>query len=146
MIDVFGDKIEVKVEEKEVKQKKVSLFDFISDISYNKRYLLDDNAIDHYTPFMVNRGLSQHIDTILLAEEANRMSLTNKQMHHDFLFYTVSAKRRYGKWAKHTDDETIKLIQEKYKINRNRAEEYYKLMNNDDIINLKESYNKGGRV
>ncbi len=127
-------------------QKKVTLFDFISDISTNKVYLYNEDTKTVYSPFMVNRGLAQHIDTILLADEVNKMPNLSKQMQHDFLFHSVDAKKRYGKWAKAVDeDKLIVVLQSKYNVNKEVAIEYMKLLDVDQIEYLKK-LTKGGRT
>ncbi len=125
-----------------------SLFDYLNDISTGKKYLLDENDSKNYNAFMINRGLGQHLDTILLANEMNKRYNVSKLMHHDFLYYSVDAKKRYGKWAKQddTDLDLVAYIQQKYTINKNVALEYLELMDRDELKELKlESERKGGK-
>jgi hypothetical protein len=129
-------------------EKNVTLFDFINDISCDKRYLLNDDTIGAYNAFMVNRGLSQHMDTILLANEMNKRSGVTDEMHHDFLFFAVDSKKRYGKWAKktETDAEVINHIRLQYNIGPERAIEYFNLMSDDEKDQIEKLLkSKGGR-
>lgn len=125
-----------------------SLFDYLNDITTNKKYLLDENDNNkNYTPFMINRGLGQHLDTILLANEMNKRPGLSKLMHHDFLWHSVDAKKRFGKWAKQdeTDLELVDYLQKKYTINKTVALEYLELLDKSEVKELQlESERKGG--
>lgn len=133
-----------KVEEK---VKKVGLFDFLSDLSYDKKYLFSDETEKEFTSFMINRGMSQHADLIMIANEMNKSSNLPKLMVHDFYFHIVKSKKRYGQWAKANKDsnEKLELLMKHYKINRTVAESYLKLLTDEQIKALKLMYNVGGR-
>ena len=127
--------------------KKIGLFDFVSAISENKSYMFDENDSSQYAPFMVNRAFMQHMDTVLLASEMNKAPHLSKLMHHDFLYYSIDAKKRYGKWAKSSmdDEDLIEFLKIKYSINTNNAVEYLELCDRDELkLELKKSMNTGG--
>lgn len=125
-----------------------SLFDYLNDITTNKKYLFDSNDSSSYNQFMINRGLEQHLDTVLLANEMNKRAGLSKLLHHDFLWYSVDAKKRYGKWAKQdiTDLDLVEYIQTKYVVNKENALTYLDLLGKDEIKQLKkESERTGGK-
>lgn len=133
----------------------MSPFDFITSINEKKSYLFEDAVADNsgeaadldsvdrkYPPFMVNRGLSYFIDTIMLANEMNTRFDMSKKMQYDFLYHSVRKKKRFSKWFKKAkDNEDIELIKEAYGFNRQRAEEVYDLI---DIEALRKYMDKGG--
>lgn len=133
----------------------MSPFDFITSINEKKSYLFEDAVADNsgeaadldsmdrkYPPFMVNRGLSYFIDTIMLANEMNTRFDMSKKMQYDFLYHSVRKKKRFSKWFKKAkDNEDIELIKEAYGFNRQRAEEVYDLI---DIEELRKYMDKGG--
>lgn len=133
----------------------MSPFDFITSINEKKSYLFEDAVADNsgeaadldsmdrkYPPFMVNRGLSYFIDTIMLANEMNTRFDMSKKMQYDFLYHGVRKKKRFSKWFKKAkDNEDIELIKEAYGFNRQRAEEVYDLI---DIEALRKYMDKGG--
>lgn len=127
--------------------KQVSAFDYINDISYDKNYIFDENDSKNYNQFLINRAFGQHMDTVLLANEANKMVTLSKRMHHDFLFYSIDGKKRYGKWAKanEEDSEMIEFVQTLYNVNREVALDYIELLDKKELKQLKLKYdNKGG--
>lgn len=125
-----------------------TLFNYIGDISHDKKYLYDELTDKNYSSFMVNRGLGQHIDTILLANEMNKRPDISKLMHHDFLFHSVERKKRYGKWAKAdiTDSDVIEFIRNKYDVNQAVALYYISMMDKDELESyMKQTRFKGGQ-
>lgn len=148
MIDLNGNKVEeVKVEEP-YKRKRVELFDWLTDLNSGKQYLFDDNSQTDFVSFMINRGMSQNVETILIANEMNKHWQCTKEMVHDFYFYILSKKKRYGKWAKQSSDnkEELELLMKHYAINRKRAIEYLSLLSSEDIENIKKQYEVGGKT
>jgi len=89
----------------------------------------------------------QHMDTVLLASEMNKMSSLTKQMQHDYLFNTVDSKKRFGKWAKFDDsiEMAVKNIMSKYGCNREIAEGYYHLLSDDQKSEINKEKVKGGK-
>lgn len=126
----------------------VGVFDFLNDISFDKKYLFSDDTESVYNSYIINQGLMQHVDTIMLANETNKMGSVSKRFHHDYLFYSVEKGKRFGKWAKadKSEEELLQLIMNKYTINREVAIGYLRLMSDEDkqqLINLNNE--KGGR-
>lgn len=116
-----------------------TLFDFISDISERKRYLLSPDNESVYNIYMVNKAFAQHPDTIILAAEMNKRPSATKLMHHDFLFYSINASKRFGKWAKAEayDKELVDYIKNKYCLSNKRALEYLELYDEKEIKEIK---------
>lgn len=147
MIDLNGKEVAIAAPEEVYKRKKVSLFDWLNALGTDKNYLLDDNNQPDFVPFMINRGMSQNIDTVMYANEMNKHWQVSKEMVYDFYHHSVSKKKRYTKWAKQTGDqkEEIDLLINHYNINRTRAIEYLKVLTSDDIKLIKDMYEEGGK-
>lgn len=148
MIDIFGEVVnnESKVDEPD-KPKKVGLFDWLNNLNYDKKPIFNDETEKDFSSFMINRGMSQNVETIMFANEMNKHPLATKNMVYDFYFYIVSKKKRFSKWAKKdsTNEDDIKLVMDHYQINRNRANEYLRILNKNDIDKIKSMYVVGGK-
>jgi hypothetical protein len=130
-------------------------FDFLNSINEKKSYLFTDIKADNsgeasdldsvdrkYPPFMVNRGLSYFVDTVMMANEMNQRFELAKKMQYDFLYHGIRKKRRFSKWVKKPKDSNdIELIKEAYCCSREKAEEVYDLI---DIKLLRKYMDKGG--
>ena len=104
-----------------------------------------DGIEEQYVPFIVNRGLSQHQDCILLANEMNYHNALPKRLQYDFLKHIVRAGKRYGKWAKaKKEDKHLDLVMEYYNVNRQIANQYLDLMGKADIKGIEERLYQGG--
>jgi hypothetical protein len=147
MIDLFGDQVKEKVEEEKYKRKTVSLFDWLNDLNYEKKNLFNDSTEQDFSTFMINRGMSQNIETVMLANELNKHYNVTKQMAHDFYFYLVPAKKRYSKWAKQSNDykDTLDLLVKHYKVNKSRAVEYMKILTAEEIEQIRKLNDVGGK-
>jgi hypothetical protein len=123
-----------------------SVFDFVNDIGFTKEYLYTEQTKSKYESFIVNRAMSQHSDSIMYANEMNKYPELNKVLQHDFYFYVLSRKKRYGKWAKadKEDEAVLNLIIKHYKVNRFHAKQYLELMTDENIKALKNTYEVGG--
>lgn len=99
-----------------------------------------------YPSFMINRALSQYEDTVLFANEVNRLSSSlDPKLQYDFLYYLVPKKKRFSKWAKAQKSDKINTLVEVYKISVRKAEEISDLLSEEDFENLRNYLDKGGK-
>ena len=147
MIDLEGNDVSEQQEEVVAKRKKVSLFDWLNELNQHKEYIFNDVTAHDFNPFMVNRGLSQNMETVLIANEMNKHWQLDKQMVHDFYYYIIPKKKRFSKWAKANNDDKdlLDLIVRHYTVNRVVAIDYLKLLTSEDIDKIKEMYDTGGK-
>lgn len=128
---LFG---EVEHQEQLTEKSSFNVWNFISDISRDKQYLLDDYTERLYEPWIVNKSFMAHADTLVFAEQANRMHHLDKKLQHDFMFYSVEARgKRYKPWLKKTDAEKkeLKLLQEVSKsagLNLQRTKQFWRVL------------------
>ena len=123
-------------------------FDFLNDINYGKKNLMIDDT-DHqvekqYLPFIVNKGLSYTMDTVLYANEMNIRPNTDKKLQFDYLINTIRRNKRFPKWIKPEEDENIKVIMDYYGYNAQRAKEVLSLHSMEEISQIKEKLDTGG--
>ncbi len=126
-------------------------FDFITDLSSNKKNLIKNAenpalAVKDYSPFLINRGFSYFVDTIMAANEMNRTIDLPNLLQHDFYFYEVRKTKRWYSWPKKVVTEDVEAISKYYNINIDRAKEYLALMNSDQLGHIKRLLNKGGKL
>lgn len=127
-----------------------TLFEYLDDINTGKQVQVDLGAADpykDYSPFAINNGMSQNLDTVLLANEMNKKPWLSKEMQFKFFRHSVSKKKRYGKWIKvetASNKDDIDVVTEYYQVNKARAEEYLKLLTKEHIDQMRTFLNKGG--
>jgi len=127
---------------------KLTPFDFIKDITHEKKNLMSDDEDkqieNQYTPFIVNRGLSYFIDTVIYANEMNVRPNTDKKLQFDFLINTVRQKKRFSKWHKSEKTKEIELLMEYYGYNVHRAKEVLSLHTKEQLKHIERMLDKGG--
>jgi hypothetical protein len=113
-----------------------TVFDFLNSINYNKKVIREDISV--YTPYIINRTLSYHIDVIHYANEMNMYPNLDKDMQYDYLRLSIRPNKRFAKWIKKENLEDIKIIQEYYQCNIKRAEEILRLLTENQLEDLRK--------
>jgi hypothetical protein len=121
-------------------------FDYVNEILKDKKDLIvDEESEKEYVPFLANRALSYHYDTVLYANEMNiRHHLDKKLQNHFFINIVRSKKRPRVKWAKSDKDENIQYIKRAYGLSDSKAIDALRLLTQEQIQKLKEYTETGG--
>lgn len=121
-----------------------SPFDIIKHV--NEKTPLEFDMKD-YSPWMINRGMSNTLDTLFFSEVMNRYSqVLDKDMQYAFYLNGVPKGKRFGKWHKaDAINSNVELIMQRYMVNRQVAEQYLKVMSESALQQLQEKMRKGGK-
>ena len=119
--------------------------EILPSILQTKEYALITDADERsYPAFMVNRGLSYHRDTVLLANEMNQFSNLDNKLKYDFLINIVRAqKRQYSKWHKKAQSDDLEAVKEYYGYSDAKAVEALKVLSDAQIVMIKKQLYKG---
>jgi hypothetical protein len=119
--------------------------EIIPSILQTKQYaLLTEQDEKSYSAFMVNRALSFHRDTVLLANEMNKYPNLDNKLKYDFLLNIVRAsKRQYSKWHKKAENDDLSAVKEYYGYSDAKAYETLKILNETQIAMIKKELYKG---
>ena len=99
-----------------------------------------------YTPYIVNKAISSHIDALYFVSEMNYNHHLDKKLQYDYLFHSIRGyKRKFQKWVKYTEPSEIELIKEYYGYSSQKAKQILSLLSQQDIEYMKEKLNKGGK-
>ncbi|MCK5019983.1 MAG: DNA polymerase clamp loader subunit A [Candidatus Peribacteraceae bacterium] len=112
-----------------------NLIEFINAINQTKQDLMvDEQARKDYMAYVVNRGMSQWIDTVLFASEMNKRPGLSKEMQNTFYLRSVRKNKRYGKWAKvFKPTADVMVIAKYFEVNYDKAVESINILG-DDVI------------
>ena len=124
----------------------MSLWEFINQINYGKKNLIDElpEREREYKPFIINRGLSFNHDTVLYANEMNLKNHLDSKLQFDFFLNTIRPKKRYGKWLKRESNDVLELIRTYYKCSYAKAREYATLLDDSQLNIIKQRIDTGG--
>lgn len=125
-------------------------FDFVNAASYGKQDLIreSDNpelAEKTYAPFLTNKAFSQHVDTVLYANEMNMRSQLDNQLAFDYYLNSIRPQKRFAKWAKRPTSDDLEAVKEYYQYNYEKAEHALSLLSKEQLIELKKRLEKGGK-
>lgn len=122
-------------------------FDFINAILVSKKDLLkdDDQAAKEYAPFIVNRGLSLHLDCVLYANEMNLHPSIDKDQQFQYLLNTIRPmKRKFQPWQKSEVDKDIECVKQYFGYSNEKAKDALRILTTEQIEEIKNIVEKGG--
>lgn len=108
------------------------LFEIMNDLTYNKKRRCVIQS-SNYSKTWIDLAMSQHVDCMI---SVNAMNLVGNglsdQDHYNYYLTSISKGKRYGKWAKLTQDDSrvliIKALMLYYSINADDAEMYREIL------------------
>ena len=125
-------------------EKKLNVFDFVNEISFGKNDILSPDNEKEYVPFIVNKALSYHMDTLFFANEINKYHELSKSAQFQFYLSTLRPRKRFAKWVKRIDPEDVELVCNALNCNVQRAKEALEILTPSDLNALREEQSKGG--
>jgi hypothetical protein len=120
-------------------------FDYAHDLITKEKH--DDDVPDRkdYKQFLINRTLSYHGDLIHHINEMNRYPDIGDKPHYDFVYSSVSKKKRKKKyWAKGKKYENLQIVKEYYNYSNTKAIIALSVLSDKDIKNIKDRLFRGG--
>jgi hypothetical protein len=116
-----------------------------SILQTKKSVIHDDMDAKDYTPFVVNRALSYHMDCVLYANEMNLYPEVDKDLQYQYLLNTVrSMKRKFQPWQKSETDKNIEYVKTYFGYSNQKAKEALRILTDEQIADIKRNTDKGG--
>jgi len=126
------------------------LKDYLNAINFSKENLLDSDDETwekKYPPFVINRCMSMFWDCIAQANEMNGYHFLDKKIQFDFFINSIRKQKRFGgKWLSQAKLKDMEYVKEYYGYSNEKAKEALNILTEEQIDNIKESLNKGGRT
>ena len=123
------------------------LTDYLTAINWSKKKLMDtgdETWEKKYPSYIINKGLSYFSDTVMMANEMNRLHHASKHMQFSFLINTIRSQKRYSKWLKASKIKDLDVVKQYFGYSNNRAREALSLLNKKQIDYIKDKLYKGG--
>ena len=123
-----------------------NLQDVLYSINQSKQNIFPDGMIDprQYQPFIVNKVMSQHLDSVLYANEMNKYYSLDKKMQYDFLINSLKPRKRFSPWIKRDTLENLDLVKEYYGYSHNKAIAALRILTKSQLDEIKLLLYKGG--
>ena len=124
---------------------KYELKDWLNSINFTKENLIEDpDAISSYPPYIINRCLSGHLDTVLFANEMNKYSNIDKDMQYSFFLYTLRKRKRFSPWLKKEQVDDLDLVKKHYGYSNEKARIAVSLLTNTQLEYIRNKHDMGG--
>ena len=124
------------------------LKDYLNSINYTKenRMNSDDPLWEkHYPPYIVNKCMSHHMDTVMYANEMNIYSHLDKKLQYDFFINIVRSRKRFSPWDKKQKMNDLEVVKQYYGYSNEKARQALSILTPDQLNVIKNKLNKGGK-
>jgi hypothetical protein len=125
---------------------KYELKDWLNSINQTKINIMDEDPSSKkdYTPYVINRCLSGHIDCLMYVNEMNMHNSLDKKLQYDFFINTLRIKKRYSPWIRKDKIKDLDVVKSYYGYSNEKAEQALKILNKDQINFIKQRLETGG--
>jgi hypothetical protein len=120
---------------------KMKLFDYLNNISVEKR-ILSEEELKGYSPYMINKFVGSSDLFLPLVEQINHYSIP-KDAHQRFMQGFIPKRKQYFKYikGKKTDDEfALKCIRLEYEVGNKEASQYLDMLSDDEVNFIVDKY------
>jgi len=123
------------------------LKDWLNSINFNKEDLTEDdeNIIKSYPPFIINKCLSGHLDSVLFANEMNRYHFLDKDMQYKFYLNILRKRKRFSPWIRKDKDSDLDIVKSYYGYSNEKARQVMKILSTEQINYMKQRLDIGGK-
>ena len=125
----------------------MELKDWLNSINQTKKNLIDeDPSIEReYSPYVINRCLSGHLDCILPVNEMNRYHFLPKKIQYDFLLNTLRSKKRFSPWLRKDTIKDLDLVKRYYGYSNEKAKQALRILSKEQLNFIKSKFETGGK-
>ena len=123
------------------------LKDWLNSINQNKKNLIDeDPSLEKgYSPYIVNRIYSGHLDAIMFSNEMNQYHFLPKKMQYDFFLNTLRPKKRFSPWLRKDEIKDLDLVKRYYGYSNEKAKQALRILNKEQLNFIRSKFEIGGK-
>ena len=122
----------------------MELKDWLNSINFTKKIPEDPSEIKTYSPYIINRCLSGHLDCVMFANEMNKYSFLDKDMQYSFYLNTLRKKKRFSPWLRKDKVTDLEIIKQYYGYSNEKASQALKILTPEQIHYIKQRLETGG--
>ncbi len=123
------------------------LKEYLNSINLSKRDLMEEDPgwEKNYPPYVINKCLSSHLDTLAFANEMNRYPNLDKRLQYSFFLNTVRPKKRFSPWGKKEKVKDLEVVKQYYGYSNEKAKQALRILSPNQLNYIKEKLNRGGK-
>ena len=121
---------------------------YLNSINLNKKSVLDTDDPGwekNYPPYIINKCMSHHMDTVLYANEMNMKHDIPSRLQYDFYIHIVRPRKRFSPWGKQDKVKDLDVVKQYYGYSNEKALQVLKILSNEQINFIKQRLEIGGK-
>ena len=121
---------------------------YLNSINLNKKSVLDTDDPGwekNYPPYIINKCMSHHMDTVLYANEMNMKHDIPSRLQYDFYIHIVRPRKRFSPWGKQDKVKDLDVVKQYYGYSNEKASNALKILTPDQINYIKQRLEIGGK-
>ena len=124
----------------------MELKDWLNSLNFTKENLLDDDPhlAKEYPPFIINRCMSGHLDTVMYAQEMNKYHFLDKDLQYNFYLNILRKRKRFSPWIRKDKVSDLDYVKSYYGYSNEKASQVMKILTPEQIAYIKQRLEKGG--
>ena len=124
------------------------LKDYLNTINQTKQYLMDEDPgwEKNYPAYVINKCMSQHMDTIMYANEMNQYQGLDKKLQYDFFINIVRPRKRFSPWGKKQKVKDLELVKQYYGYSTEKALQALRILSPEQLEIIRDKLDKGGKT
>jgi hypothetical protein len=124
----------------------MELKDWLNSINNTKDNLVSDDPtlIKSYPPYIINRCLSSHIDSVLFANEMNKNHHLDKDLQYSFYLNSLRKKKRFSPWIRKDKVNDLDIVKQYYSYSNDKAMQALKILSREQLNFIKQKLDTGG--
>jgi hypothetical protein len=125
----------------------MELKDWLNSINFNKENLIKETPdnVKQYPPFIVNKCLAGHLDTVLFANEMNKNHHLEKDLQYSFLLNSVRKRKRFSPWLRKDKIDDLESVKTYYGYSNEKAQQALKILSPEQLNYIKKKLDLGGK-
>jgi|TARA_B100000902_G_C27320993_1_gene924464 hypothetical protein len=122
------------------------LKDWLKSINETKTNLIEEDPLleSKYLPYIINRCLSGHIDSLMYANEMNIYHQLDNKLQYDFLLNTLRSKKRFSPWVRKDELVNLQLVKKYYGYSDEKAKQVLPLLSSEMLDHITKKLDTGG--
>ena len=125
----------------------IELKDWLNSINLNKNNIIKEDPYTErkYAPFIINKCMSGHLDTVLLANEMNMNHSLSKSLQYDFFLNSVRKKKRFSPWLRKDKIKNLDVVKQYYGYSNEKAAQVLRILTSEQIAFIRSKLEIGGK-
>ena len=122
------------------------LKDWLNSINLTKEDITRDDPqlIKKYSPFIINKCMSGHLDTVMIANEMNLQSHLAKDLQYQFYLNSIRKKKRFSPWLRKDKIKNLDVVKSYYGYSNEKAIQALKILSKEQLNYIKAKIDVGG--